>query len=163
MNQSKMAQLVDWRFYFPEGRNMVAKPVSALAHQATVAFTVEAAGALQLQDRIQKLRDLSSAFDINPSVRGFVLAGVVNGCLKFCEWSEAKFNVFVKTGDQDTASPLPDWPSRRKKIQYFDEKFQFEGSHPTLLLPFSWRHPLVDSVMVPAFRLLLRCGHPSHP
>ena len=60
------AKYVDWRFYFPEGRDMVAKPVSALAHQATVAFTVEGAGVLQLQDRIQKLQDLSSAFDINP-------------------------------------------------------------------------------------------------
>jgi len=80
-------------------------------------------------------------------VTGFVLEGIVNGCLKFCECSEAKFNVFVKTGDQ-AASPLPGWPSRLKKIQYFEEKFQFEGSQPTLLLPFSWRHPLVDSVIV---------------
>ena len=162
-NQPKMAQFVDWRFYYPYGEKMVAKPVSALAHQATVAFTVEGAGTLQLQDRIRKLQDLSSAFDINPSVTGFVLEGIVNGCLKFCEWSEAKFNVFVKTGKQETASPLPGWPSRPKNIQYFEKNFQFEGSQPTLA-PFFMAPPsgrFRDSV--PAFRMLLRCGHPSHP
>ena len=145
--ESSNAKFVDWRYYYPLGNNMIATPVSDLAHMTTVVFTVEAAKNIDLNERIEKLQELSSAFNRNPSVTGFVLKGIVNGCLKFSEWPKDKFNVFVETRD-GSAKPLDGWPTRPKRVEYFEEKFQFDGSQPTLLLPYSWRHPDVDYVIV---------------
>jgi len=140
-NRATEAIGVDWRFYFPEGDDMVAKPVSEVARVAAVSATVSASKSLDLQRRIEALQHLKSAMWANASVKDFVLEAIVNGCLAFCDWKD--LNPFG----------FPDWPAKAREVQFFKEgKVRVTPEiGPTLFIPTAWRFPNVDSLIVYEF------------
>jgi len=134
---------VDWRFFYPEGHDMVAVAVSELIRVAAVSAVVDFASKLDLEKQKKYFKSLSSAMGLNASVKGFVLEAVVNGCLSFCKWDDPTqpFNGFG----------FPGWPSQAGKVDYFGiNGYVCKGDDfdATLLIPTVWRYPLVDSVIV---------------
>ena len=97
---------VVWRFYYPDGPNMIAKPVSEVVRVATISATVAASSRLTADKQKKVLKKLANAIGINPSDTGFVIEAIVNGCLQFCEWGG--LNAFEWNG----------WPERAGLVAY---------------------------------------------
>jgi len=152
-NQQFITQFVDWRFFYPEGQGMVAKPVSEVARAAVVAQTIAASDSLSIDKKKRLLSQLSGALNVNPSVRGFILEAIVNGCLTFCSWRS--FNVFVRSVPAGQVPPphvFQGWPEKANgNVHYFDKGgFKCQGAQfsPTLLIPTVWNNRKVDAVIV---------------
>ena len=130
---------VVWRFYYPDGPNMIAKPVSEVVRVATISATVAASSRLTADKQKKVLKKLANAIGINPSDTGFVIEAIVNGCLQFCEWGG--LNAFEWNG----------WPERAGLVVRFSgdgHQLPDTAFPPTLLIPNDWKFPNIDSVIV---------------
>jgi len=144
-NQIFLSKQLDWRYFYPEGSEMVAKPVSELARVAAISATVAASMKLTMDVRKTYLHALSAAMNVNPSVKGFIVETIINECLKVCDWSP----LFDALGGGFPRHPS--FPSNVHDFKSFGTagyNRQGPGFEPLLLIPSVWRNPLVDAVIV---------------
>ena len=126
---------------------MMAKPISALALNCCVNATVRATREIKAEDRKKRMSSLARAYDIdNPSLNGFIVEGLINGCLAVCDLT--RMNVFG----------FPSWPTKleEQNSRIFPglqgHKLWGEGYPASLLVPKMRNFPRVDSVLVISFR-----------